>query len=205
MAATRDRNFSATASKLCMTYTVPMTEKIPENQQTNTGRDTHTLWDAQLSQLREIGGDDLPIDTEELITTIAALNLNGIHTTASNAGHEVETRNTGDTAYPWILISSNKGESIASLHAHLESLLTEFYQNRNVSEELRLKISNRTDDDFILSSLDEDFYVRAHEGELTDTDEMELVKKLPERQKELYAFGQFLKSKFFSSPDSGNE
>lgn len=178
-----------------------MVEEVPGNQDPKV-HTKQALWEKQIYLLKGIEDNDLPIDTEELIETIAALNLNGIHTVASNAGHAIETRGTGDTAYPWILISSDRDQAhTVLLHTELKSLLAEFYTDRNVPDDIKLRVDEKPEDDFVLSSVEENLMWREANLELSEMEKNALVEKLPERQEEMYAFGQFLKSKFLTSSD----
>lgn len=142
--------------------------------------------------------DGLPIDNEELKEVIVAFNVNGIPTIASNAGHAVQQRGTGDTPYPWILISSeNQKEDIASIYSRTEAFLTEFYKNRPTEEYIKLRAQDMEGDQFIVSNVSKEIDMRLVNKELTESEKEDLIVKLSQRQQELWDFGQFLKSKFF--------
>lgn len=166
-------------------------------------------WEKQIAFLREIEED--PSMDENIIETIAALNLNGIHTVASCGGHAVQERHTGDSPFPWVLIAPSSEqedqspeaqqdrdrEKCIELKANLEALLAEFYKDRQVEEDDKLRIGDEEPDQFSLSSLiDTNFNTRLADGELTEEEKKDLVGKLPKRQQEMKDFGQFLKSKF---------
>lgn len=174
-------------------------EKISQ-QKGLDGNTKQRLWEKQISLLNEIGKEDLPIDTEELTETLAALNLCGIPTLASNAGHAIEERHTGDTAYPWVLISSGQDESNEpSAYARIQTLLTEFYKDRQATDDIRLRVDDVFENQFTLSSVDEALLEKDSRADLTEEEKHSLIEALPERQQEMYAFGQFLKSKFLAS------
>ena len=180
-------------------YTESM-EKI--SQQKGLGADTNkqSLWEKQISLLNKIGKEDLPIDTEELTETLAALNLSGIPTIASNAGHAIEERHTGDTAYPWVLISTDQDKNNElSAYARIQTFLMEFYKDRQATDDIRLRAGDVFENQFILSSMDEALLEKDSSADLTEEEKNSLIEALPERQQEMYAFGQFLKFKFLAS------
>ncbi len=165
-----------------------------------------SLWEQQVTSLSETE-DSLPID-ENIKEAIVALNVHGIHTIASCGGHITEERHTGDSLFPWILISNidQKGDDedqnrsdIALLHSKLKAFLVEFYNGRQTEEGSRLKIDDVQYGEFILSSkVDEDSNEENKSRELTKEEKNDLVAKLSKRQQEMKDFGQFLKSKFLS-------
>jgi len=160
--------------------------------------DKHILWEKQIALLDRIEGWP-PIDGN-IKETIAALNINGIPTLASCGGHMLQERHTGDTPYPWVLISSQNREGENLSHGALQSLLVEFYKGRQTEDDIRLEVSGDNHGQISLASaINEDLLERLAEGKLTQKEKEGFIEKLPHRQKEMEDFGQFLKSRFFAA------
>lgn len=162
------------------------------------------LWEEQITSLNEVKTWP-PID-ENIKETLAALNVNGIRTIASCGGHMIQERKAGDTPFPWILASSggkignqSPREHGNEAHSAAEALLAEFYKVRHVEDSIKLEATPPAHGEFSLTSIaDRQFLARLAKGELTEEERQDLVAKLPERQREIEEFGQFLKSRFFA-------
>ncbi len=85
----------------------------------------------------------------------------------------------------------------SELHQTVSKLLSEFYQDRPVDEDTRLKLEEDTGLSFEISS-EKEALLKLMEGNLTPEEKENLVKKLPKRREEMSAFTEFLKNKFFN-------
>jgi uncharacterized protein YdbL (DUF1318 family) len=81
------------------------------------------------------------------------------------------------------------------LYKKVEQLLGEFYQERIVTEGIKLALSEDVGDSFELSSV-HGLLVKFLDNDLSEQVKKELLEKLSDRQKEMGDFSAFLKEKF---------
>lgn len=150
------------------------------------------LWQEEIARLEALGGPQ-PVD-EEIKEVVVALNVNGITTLASCGGHADEKRNSGDMPWPWILVSGEQNG-----YGKIKALLTEFYNSRQVDEDIKLKVSSVEHGEFYLEGVqDENFAARLKQEGLSEEEKNELRVKLSQRQQEMKDFAEFLKAKFLN-------
>ncbi len=124
---------------------------------------------------------------------------NGVDSASLKRGHpdelfwEVKKRASQN---PETLEYKKWEEQNSELYKRVSGLLAEFYKDRKVQDDIRLKLDEDNGGSFEISS-EKEALLKLISGELTDQEKADLIKKLPERREEMKAFTTFLKENFF--------
>jgi len=84
----------------------------------------------------------------------------------------------------------------SQLYKLILELLNKFYEDREVQDDIKLKLDENNSGSFEISSEKQALF-KMISGELTGQEKQDLVKKLPKRREEMKAFTEFLKESFF--------
>ena len=214
-----------------------------------TQSEKQKIWDEKQKEIEQItDANGKPIEAG-IIKTIVALNILGINTSQSCAGHN---NLEGGRLWPWVEISAPnepeerfEGESqlfedVAKknkvnvldlkrghpeelfwevkkrasqnpesegykrwedknreLYKFTQALLNKFYKDRKVQDDIVLKLDEDNGGSFEISS-EKDALLKLINGDLTDEEKANLIKKLAKRREEMKLFTKFLKYAFFT-------